>query len=219
MKLTKDFRRALIATLRAAALGAAALSAAALTVGTTAFASNTPVDPTPLDGKWAEDVCKSARIEPYRKQEFWGFDSTIVQAINSMVYFAQNDRRCEEVPVFSINTYYEYQPHEMKEKGFTELNLVIEKITLRVNSKELAAKFRKEKACGLKNWRAGREFHIGARKCFGQKFREALDKLYGEYTLDDNLNLIMSKKFKTKAKDRSKGKKQTFIKTEDFAQN
>lgn len=188
----------------------------ASTIALTSFGSAlaTTAD-SALEGVWAEDVCKSAKIKPYRKQEFWGFEASIVQAINSMVYFASDDRRCEEKPVFAINTYYEYNVHEMEEEGYTDLNLVIERITFQTDSEELAKQLRKEKACGLKNWTTGHEFDISTRKCFGQRFREPLDRLYGEYKLNDDLNLVMTKKFKKKKKERSKGKKQTFVKIED----
>lgn len=170
----------------------------------------------PLDGVWAEDRCKSSKIEPYRKQEFWGFQTDIVQAINSMVYFAQDDRNCGDLPVFSINTYYEYNADEIPDEGFAEIDFVIEKITFQTRSKELAKQLRKERACGLKNWVAGREINISARECFEQKFREPLDKLYAEYNLDSDLNLVMTKKLQKSAKKRGKGKKQTFVKIEDF---
>lgn len=170
---------------------------------------------TPLDGVWAEGICKSSKVEPYRKQEFWSFESPIVQAINSMVYFNGEDRACEQAPAFFINTYFEYQAEGLKEQGFAKLDLEIEKITFESSDQKLIDALKENETCGLRNWKINREIEISARHCFMQKFREIGDKLYAEYTLDEELNLVMTKKLKSQAKNRGKGKKQNFFKIED----
>lgn len=176
-------------------------------------------DLAPLDGVWAEDVCKSGKIDSFRKQEFWSFETSIVQAVNSMVYFDQSDRRCENPPVFYINTYMEYKADPLADDNFSKIDFVIEKIAFKTDNENLAKRFAKEEACGLKNWVVGREIDISARDCsdhLNKKFAEPLDKLYAVYKLDSEMNLVLTKKLKTSAEDREKGKKQTFVKIQDM---
>lgn len=176
-------------------------------------------DLAPLDGVWAEDICKSSKINSYRKQEFWSFESSIVQAVNSMVYFDQEDRRCANPPVFYINTYFEYKADPLADDKFSSIDFSVEKIAFKTDDESLAKRLASEEACGLKNWVAGREIDISARDCseqLKQKFREPLDKLYAVYKLDVDMNLVLTKKLKGSAEKRGKGKKQTFVKIQDM---
>lgn len=176
-------------------------------------------DLAPLEGVWAEDICKSSKIESARKQEFWSFETSIAQAVNSMVYFDQTDRRCENPPKFYINTYFEYRADPLKEGGeFSKIDFVIEKIAFKSDDDAFVKRLASEEACGLKNWVVGREIDISARDCsehLNQKFREPLDKLYAVYKLDKDLNLVLTKKLKNSSSKRQKGKKQTFVKIQD----
>lgn len=175
-------------------------------------------DLAPLDGVWAEDVCKSSKIDSYRKQEFWSFESSIVQAVNSMVYFDQADRRCANPPTFYINTYFEYKADPLNGDQFSNIDFVVEKIAFKTEDENFAKRLASEEACGLKNWVVGREIDISARDCtehLKQKFREPLDKLYAVYKLDADMSLVLTKKLKGSAEKRGKGKKQTFVKIQD----